>query len=175
MENQTAALSYDNMNTMPALYVRGPSGRYKLASDDEILAAGRIAAESLLPQSQPVDNPVKVRRFFQSKLAGLGHECAAFLYLDSRFKPIQYIEQDMGTINQASVYPREIVKTALRLNAAALIMSHNHPSGSTEPSAADLNLTLHLKKALALIDVRLLDHIIVTAADTISLAELGKI
>ncbi|QBH19216.1 DNA repair protein RadC [Alcaligenes faecalis] len=175
MENQTAALSYDNMNAMPALYVRGPSGRYRLASDDMILAAGRMAAESLLPQSQPVDNPVKVRKFFQSKLAGLGHECAAFLYLDSRFKPIQYIEQGMGTINQASVYPREIVKTALRLNAAALIMAHNHPSGSTEPSTADLNLTQHLKKALALIDVRLLDHIIVTAADTVSLAERGQV
>ncbi|MFA7669828.1 MAG: JAB domain-containing protein [Burkholderiaceae bacterium] len=174
MENQTAALSNDNMNTMPALYVRGPSGRYKLASDDEILAAGRIAAESLLPQSQPVDNPVKVRKIFQSKLAGLGHECAAFLYLDSRFKPIKYIEQGMGTINQASVYPREIVKTALRLNAAALIMAHNHPSGSPEPSAADLNLTQHLKKALALVDVRVLDHIIVTGTETISLAELGQ-
>lgn len=174
MENQTAALSYDNMNAMPALYVRGPSGRYKQASDDEILAAGRMAAESLVPQAQPVDNPTKVRRFFQSKLSGLGHECAAFLYLDSRFKPIQYIEQGMGTINQASVYPREIVKTALRLNAAALIMSHNHPSGFSEPSTADLNLTQHLKKALALIDVRFLDHIIVTATETISLAERGE-
>src|SRR5690606_24842312 len=174
MENQSAALSYDNMNTMPALYVRGPSGRYKLASDDEILAAGRVAAESLVPQAQPVDNPAKVRKFFQSKLAGLGHECAAFLYLDSRFKPIRYIEQGLGTINQASVYPREIVKTALRLNAAALIMSHNHPSGSSEPSTADINLTQHLKKALALIDVRFLDHIIVTATETISLAERGQ-
>lgn len=80
----------------------------------------------------------------------------------------------MGTINQASVYPREIVKTALRLNAAELIMSHNHPSGFSEPSTADLNLTQHLKKALALIDVRFLDHIIVTATETISLAERGQ-
>ncbi len=174
MEHQTAALSYDNMNATPALYVRGPSGRYKLASDDMILAAGRMAAESLLPQSQPVDNPQKVRKFFQSKLAGLGHECAAFLYLDSKFKPIRYMEQGLGTINQASVYPREIVKTALRLNAAALIMAHNHPSGSSEPSMADLNLTQHLRKALALIDVRFLDHVIVTAIETISLAERGE-
>src|SRR5690606_11166816 len=115
MENQSAALSYDNMNAMPALYVRGPSGRYRLASDDMILAAGRMAAESLLPQSQPVDNPVKVRRFFQSKLAGLGHECAAFLYLDSRFKPIQYREQGMGRTYQARGDAREIVKAPLRL------------------------------------------------------------
>jgi len=84
------------------------------------------------------------------------------------------VDKRRGTINQASVYPREIVKTALRLNAAALIMAHNHPSGSSEPSMADLNLTQHLRKALALIDVRFLDHVIVTASETISLAERGE-
>ena len=115
-----------------------------------------------------------MKPFFQAKLAGLGHECAAFLYLDSRFKPIRYIEQGTGTLSQASVYPREIVKTALRLNAAAILMAHNHPSGSTEPSQADLSLTQHLKKALMLIDVRFLDHVIVTATATTSLAELGQ-
>jgi len=175
MDNNIAALSYDNMDETCTLYVRSPSGRYKLASDEQILAAGRTAAESLVSQSSPVDNPTKVKRFFQAKLAGLGHECAAFLYLDSRFKPIRYIEQGSGTLSQASVYPREIVKTALRLNAAALIMAHNHPSGVTEPSVADLNLTRHLKNALALIDVRLLDHVIVTAASTTSLAERGQV
>ncbi|MDR4127145.1 JAB domain-containing protein [Yanghanlia caeni] len=124
MNNSTAALSYDNMNNEHALYVRSPAGRYKLASDEQILAAGRMAAESLVSHSSPVDQPTKVRKFFQAKLAGLGHECAAFLYLDSRLKPIRYIEQGPGTLSQASVYPREIVKTALRLNAAALIMAH---------------------------------------------------
>jgi DNA repair protein RadC len=155
--------------------VRSPAGRYKLASDEQILAAGRTAAESLVSSSSPVDQPTKVKQFFQAKLAGLGHECAAFLYLDSRFKPIRYIEQGSGTLSQASVYPREIVKTALRLNAAAILMAHNHPSGSTEPSTADLNLTQHLKKALMLIDVRLLDHVIVTATATTSLAEQGQV
>ena len=174
MNNHTAALSYDNMNETCELYVRSPGGRYKLASDEQILVAGRTAAESLVSQDSPVDQPTKVKRFFQAKLAGLGHECAAFLYLDSRFKPIRYIEQGSGTLSQASVYPREIVKTALRLNAAALIMAHNHPSGSTEPSMADLNLTKHLKQALALIDVRILDHVIVTATSTTSLAEQGQ-
>ena len=174
MDNNIASLSYDNMNETYALYVRSPAGRYKLASDEQILAAGRTAAESLVSSSSPVDQPTKVKQFFQAKLAGLGHECAAFLYLDSRFKPIRYIEQGAGTLSQASVYPREIVKTALRLNAAALIMAHNHPSGSTEPSMADLSLTKHLKQALTLIDVKLLDHIIVTATDTTSLAERGQ-
>jgi len=174
MDNNIAALSYDNMNETCALYVRSPGGRYKQASDEQILAAGRMVAESLISTSSPVDQPTKVKQFFQAKLAGLGHECAAFLYLDSRFKPIRYIEQGSGTLSQASVYPREIVKTALRLNAAALIMAHNHPSGSIEPSMADLNLTKHLKNALALIDVRLLDHVIVTAASATSLAEQGQ-
>jgi DNA repair protein RadC len=175
MDNNIAALSYDNMNETCALYVRSPAGRYKLASDEQILAAGRTAAESLVSSSSPVDQPTKVKQFFQAKLAGLGHECAAFLYLDSRFKPIRYIEQGSGTLSQASVYHREIVKTALRLNAAAILMAHNHPSGSTEPSTADLNLTQHLKKALMLIDVRLLDHVIVTATATTSLAEQGQV
>lgn len=174
MDNNIAALSYDNMNETCALYVRSSGGRYKPASDEQILAAGRTVAESLVSSSSPIDQPTKVKQFFQAKLAGMGHECAAFLYLDSRFKPIRYIEQGSGTLSQASVYPREIVKTALRLNAAALIMAHNHPSGSIEPSMADLNLTKHLKNALALIDVKLLDHIIVTATATTSLAELGQ-
>lgn len=174
MNNSTAALSYDNMNNEHALYVRSPAGRYKPATDEQILAAGRVAAESLISRSLPLDQPAKVRAFFQSKLAGLGHECAAFLYLDSRFKPVRYIEHGSGTLNQASVYPREIVKTALRLNAAALIMAHNHPSGSPEPSMADLNLTKHLKQALTLIDVRFLDHVIVTATEMTSLAERGQ-
>ena len=76
-----------------------------------------------------------------------------------------------GTLNQASVYPREIVKAALKHHAAALILVHNHPSGVTEPSQADIRLTQHLKKALSLVDVMLIDHLIVTANDACSLAE----
>ncbi len=139
--NSTAALSYDNMNDAHPLYVRSPSGRYRPVTDDQILAAGRVAAESLISTANTMMNPGQVAKFFQSKLAGLGHECAAFLYLDSQLKPIRYIEQAMGTLSHASIYPREIVKTALRLNAASLFMAHNHPSGIAEPSPADLSLT----------------------------------
>ena len=173
--NSTAALSYDNMNDAHPLYVRSPSGRYKPATDDQVLAAGRIAAESLISTDDVMGRPGYVARFFQSKLAGLGHECAAFLYLDSQLKPIRYIEQAMGTLSHASIYPREIVKTALRLNAASLFMAHNHPSGIAEPSPADLSLTRQLKQALALVDVRVLDHIIVAATETTSLAERGQV
>ncbi|MER1941181.1 JAB domain-containing protein [Castellaniella caeni] len=172
--NSIAALSYDNMNDAHPLYVRSPNGRYKPATDDQILAAGRIAAESLIPATDMMGNPDRVAQFFQSKLAGLGHECAAFLYLDTQLKPIRYIEQGNGTLNHASIYPREIVKTALRLNSAALMMAHNHPSGLAEPSPADLALTRQLKQALALIDVRFLDHIIVSATETTSLASRGQ-
>jgi len=173
--NSIAALSYDNMNDTHPLYVRSPSGRYKPATDSQILAAGREAAVSLISMENAMGNPQRVRSFFQSKLAGLGHECAAFLYLDSQLKPIRYIEQAMGTLSHASIYPREIVKTALRLNAASLFMAHNHPSGIAEPSPADLSLTRQLKQALALVDVRVLDHIIVAATATTSLAERGQL
>ena len=175
MNNSTAALSYDNMNDVHPLYVRSPSGRYKLATDDEVLAAGRAAAESLISTASAMFTPERVTQFFQSKLAGLGHECAAFLYLDTQLKPIRYIEQGTGTLNHASIYPREIAKTALRLNAAALIMAHNHPSGLAEPSPADLALTRQLKQALGLIDVRLVDHVVVAATQIVSLAERGQV
>src|SRR3546814_4308858 len=119
-------------------------------------------------------NPDTVKRYFQSKLSGMGHEVAAVLYLNSQCKVIRYMEMSHGTLTQASVYPREIVKTALRLDAATIIMSHNHPSGIPEPSEAELALTRHLTHALPLVDVRLLDNIIVTWLNTTSLAERGQ-
>lgn len=173
--NGNAALSYDNMNAGQTLYVRSTSGRYHVADDSHVLAAARIAAESLIGDSLDMGNPTVVKRYFQAKLAGIGHEVAAVLYLNNRCKVIRYMEMSHGTLNQASVYPREIVKAALRLDAAAIIMSHNHPSGSPEPSEADLALTRQLKKALALVDVRFLDHVIVTGTGAASLAERGQV
>jgi len=97
------------------------------------------------------------------------------LYLDSQFRLIASEEVSRGTLTQASVYPREIIKSGLKHHAAALILAHNHPSGVAEPSQADLALTQHLKRALSLVDIRLLDHLIVTANSAISLAERGQI
>lgn len=93
------------------------------------------------------------------------------LFLETRHRLIKYREMFQGTIDSASVYPREVVKEALRLNAAAVILSHNHPSGSPEPSAADRALTQQLKQALALVNVRTLDHIIVAGTAVTSFAE----
>lgn len=97
------------------------------------------------------------------------------LFLDVQHRLIHYAEMFHGTIDSASVYPREVVKEALRLNAAAVIVSHNHPSGSPEPSSADKMLTQRLKEALALVDIRTLDHIIVAGSLATSFAERGLI
>ncbi|WP_323012383.1 JAB domain-containing protein [Castellaniella sp.] len=162
------------MNEVQDLYVRNNEGGYQVASDAQILAAGRNAANSLLASGPPMEQPKAVKEFFQAKLTGLGHECAAMLFLDAQMRLIKYVELAHGTLSTASVFPREIVKTALCLNAAACIMSHNHPSGIPEPSRADLALTAQLKQALSLVDVRLLDHVIVSATDAVSLAERGQ-
>lgn len=95
------------------------------------------------------------------------------LFLDSRNRLIRYVEMFRGTIDSASVHPREVVKEALKLNAAAVIYSHNHPSGHPDPSEADKVLTGRLKEALGLVDVRTLDHIIVAGHERVSFAEAG--
>jgi len=120
-------------------------------------------------------DPAAVKAFLQLKLAGLPHEVFAVLFLDAQHRVIEFQEMFRGTLTQTSVYPREVVKVALTLNAAAVIVTHNHPSGDAEPSTADRNLTQTLKQALALVDVRLLDHMVVTARSVTSFAERGLI
>ena len=118
-------------------------------------------------------SPQLVRDFLRTKLAELPHEVFVALLLDTQNRLVQYIELFRGTLAQTSVYPREVVKAALAHNAAAMILAHNHPSGVAEPSRADELLTQSLKQALALVDVRVLDHFIVAGADTLSFAESG--
>ncbi|GAA0781115.1 hypothetical protein GCM10009108_22090 [Castellaniella ginsengisoli] len=173
--SNSQALGYDNMNEAQTLYVRCTNGRYSVATDAQVLAAARAAAGNLIVIGPVMSKPERVKAFFQAKLCGLGHECAAFLYLDAQLQVIQYVEHAHGTLSHASIYPREIVKTALRVNAAALLMAHNHPSGLAEPSAAGVSMTRQLKQALALVDVRLLDHVVVAATQAVSLAERGQV
>jgi DNA repair protein RadC len=118
--------------------------------------------------------PSKVKEYLQVSTRGLEHEVFLGLFLDSRNRLIVALELFRGTLTQTSVYPREVVRAALKVNAASMIVAHNHPSGSHEPSQADRMLTRTLREALALVDVALLDHFIVSDTVVVSLAERGE-
>ncbi|WP_198266529.1 RadC family protein [sulfur-oxidizing endosymbiont of Gigantopelta aegis] len=120
-----------------------------------------------------ISSPEDTRQFLKSQLGNRPYEVFAALFLDNRHRVIKFEELFRGTIDGASVYPREVVKTALEHNAAALIIAHNHPSGVAEPSTADERITLRLKEALALVDIRLLDHLVIGDGEVVSLAERG--
>lgn len=153
------------------LYLRQGTRRYRVASGDAILEAARSVVDQRMQRGASFVDPKTSGEFFQAKLAGLEREVFAVVMLDTRHRLIEYAELFQGTIDGAEVHPREVVRRALRCNAAAVIVAHNHPSGSTEPSAADRAVTVRLRQALALVDVRLLDHIIVGGANSTSLAD----
>jgi DNA repair protein RadC len=162
-------------NESSELLVRGALGQYRLATGDEVLKAARQVIGRRVRRGTSMSSPNVVRDYLRTKLAELEHEVFVALLLDSQNRLIEYIELFRGTLAQTSVYPREVVKVALARNAAAMILAHNHPSGVAEPSRADELLTQALKQALALVDVRVLDHFIVAGADTTSFAERGLI
>ena len=142
----------------------------------ELQAAMEIARRQMsevLRASPLLASPAATREYLAARLRDLEHELFCCLLLDKRHRLIHFEELFRGTLDSASVYPREIVKLALRCNAAAVILAHNHPSGVAEPSRADEQVTLRIREALALIDIRLLDHIIVGDAASVSLAERG--
>lgn len=120
-------------------------------------------------------NPTAVRNYLSAQLRGLGHEVFMVLYLDNQNRLIKDEVLFHGTINAASVYPREVVKAALKYHSAAVIFAHNHPSGVAEPSEADKLITKKLQQGLALVDINVLDHLIVAGSHCISFAERGLI
>ena len=122
-----------------------------------------------------ITSPEATQNFLRSAIIHKNHEVFGCLYLNSQHQVLKFEELFQGTIDSASVYPREIVTKVLENNAAAVIFCHNHPSGSTKPSQADILLTKRLIKALALIDVRVLDHMIVAGSQVVSMAELGML
>jgi len=128
-----------------------------------------------LDRGESLTDPLQSKRYLQSRLRDLPHEVFACLFLDNRHRVIAFEELFRGTINGASVHPREVVKRALSLNAAAMILAHNHPSGVAEPSQADRDLTRRLQQALELVEVRVLDHIVVGDGEPIGFAERGWI
>jgi len=136
----------------------------------------RRAAEILgrYMRATPImDSPRVVHDFLACKLGHEPREIFAVLYLNSQHELIEYVEEFFGTLTSTSVYPRELVKRALHLNAGAVVLAHNHPSGRPEPSAADQALTQSVKQVLAMVDVRTLDHIVVGGGQSVSFAERG--
>jgi len=157
---------------MPTLYVRDESGFREARPDDVLERAQALLAQRYRVGSPVLTSPALTREFLRMHLGACEHEVFGMLHLDSRHRLIAVENLFRGTINSSSVHPREVVKSALAHNAAAVVLYHNHPSGLTEPSAADELITRRLREALGLIDVRVLDHLIVAEA-IYSFAEAG--
>jgi len=157
-------------------FVMEEIGSYRVATEDEVATVALCSLENKLKSgSESFSTPGEVRQYARLRIGSYEHEVFAIGFLDSRHRLIEFVEMFRGTISQTSVYPREVVKEALRLNAGAVILFHNHPSGDCRPSRADENVTQTLKSALALVDVRVLDHIIVSATGAVSMAEIGLV
>ena len=166
--NRLFSASLAEFSAIPGM---GPA---KYAQLQAVLEMSRRALAEAMKQDSLLNTPDTVRDYLRLHLAGLRHEVFFALWLDAQNRLIAAEELFRGTLTQASVYPREVVKKALAHNAAAVVLAHNHPSGVAEPSSADSQLTRELKQALALVDVRVLDHFIVAGtASPLSFAERG--
>lgn len=153
--------------------IKGLGGTAKRAELLAVLELSRRALAQQLAQRPLFDAPQAVKDYLRLHLAARPHEVFAVLFLDSQHRLLAMEELFRGTLNQTSVYPREVVQRALHHHAAAVVLAHNHPSGDVEPSRADEALTQTLKAALALVDVRVLDHIVVGPGKALSMAERG--
>lgn len=147
-------------------------GQAKYAQLQAVLEMSRRYLFEGLQRGDALTSPQETREYLSGQLRDYAHEVFAVLFLDQRHRVIKFEEMFRGTIDGANVYPREVVKKALELNAAAVIFAHNHPSGVAEPSQADERITRRLKEALSLVDIRVLDHFIV-GENVVSFAERG--
>jgi DNA repair protein RadC len=152
---------------------RGLGGTAKRAELVAVLELARRAMAQQLKEREVFSSPGAVKHYLQLHLAARAHEVFAVLFLDAQNRLLAMEELFRGTLTQTSVYPREVVVRALALGAASVVLAHNHPSGTVQPSRADEALTQTLKAALALVDVRVLDHVIVTQGEALSMAEKG--
>jgi len=166
--NRLCNASSDEFASIPGM------GLAKYAQLQAVMELARRALAERLTESTLFGSPSEVRNWLQLRMAHLPHEAFCILLLNARHRLIEAVDLFRGTLNQTSVYPREVVKLALRHNAAAVILAHNHPSGTREPSRADELITRELRDALALVDVKVLDHFIVPAhGEPLSFAERG--
>lgn len=150
-------------------------GQRRLALLRALPEIARRYFEESLSCGEAIRSPADTEGFLKAKIQHLEHEVFCCLYLDNRHRVLRFDELFRGTIDGTSVYPREVVKEALTVNAAAVILAHNHPSGVAEPSQADERITQRLKSALELVDIRLLDHLIIGAGAATSLANRGML
>lgn len=155
------------LSKLPGL---GPAKACMLVATLE-LAQRHLAAQ--LTCGELMRDPSTAQRYFKQRLRSRPNEVFAAMFLNTRNRKVAYEELFTGTIDAAAVYPREVVRRALLHNAAAVIVSHNHPSGSAEPSAADRQITRHLQQALDLVGIRLLDHVVIGEGTPVSMAERG--
>jgi len=167
--------SFSNVlsDAVSALLVREADGQYRAANPEEVLQQARRVLSCRVRRGAVLSSPSVVRDYLSLQIGELEHEVFCVLFLDAHNRMIAMREMFRGTVTQTSVYPREVVKESLVLNAAAVILAHNHPSGHPEPSRADEFLTQTLKTSLALVDVRVLDHLVVGGSEVVSFAERG--
>lgn len=165
-----AGLLHADSSDLKRIKGLGPAKRAELAA---VVELARRSLQQRLADRPAFDSPQAVRDYLQLQLAAREHEVFAVLFLDAQQRLLRFDEMFRGTLTQTSVYPREVVRRALALNAGAVILAHNHPSGVAEPSRADEFLTQTLKSALALVDVRVLDHFVVGKGQIVSFAERG--
>jgi DNA repair protein RadC len=165
-----AGLLHTGADALQSIKGLGPAKRSEIMA---VLELARRALTAQLKQQTLFDSPEAVRDYLQLQLGSRPHEIFAVMFLDSQHRLIVLEELFRGTLTQTSVYPREVVVRALALNAASVVLAHNHPSGTAQPSRADEALTQTLKAALALVDVRVLDHFVVTSTEAVSMAERG--
>ena len=155
------------------LFYHGADGAVELASNEQILVAARQVLAHRVRRGASLQSPQKVGEYLNVRVGHLDYEVFGLILLDKRHRVIECIDLFRGTIDGASVHPREVVKLALEKSAAACIVYHNHPSGVQEPSQADELITARVKDALALIDVRLIDHLILGGPSVLSFAQAG--
>jgi DNA repair protein RadC len=154
------------------LYVRD-AATYRPATYEETLHAARRALAQRFRPGRSLRSPELVQEYLRFALASKEHEVFCLVFLDARHRLLGMVELFRGTVDGAQVHPREVVKESLRYNAAAVILAHNHPSGQASPSQADELITRRVSDALALVDIRVLDHVIVTTHDIVSFARSG--
>lgn len=171
-----AMLLEDYGGSLASLVLREPRAVYSHPGMKVLDAAVSLVKEALceeMGQRDCIDSPSAMRDWLRLNLAGKEHEVFVAIFLDNQNRVLVAEEMFRGTLCQTSVYPREVVKRALAVNARAVMFAHNHPSGVLEPSNADQIMTLALKNALVLVDVRVLDHFIISGNGIMSFAESG--